>query len=167
MTQRADMFGTEAGLISGDLYKLPNRRFIPAAIRNMACQGRNLQFLGGVHTDSIQAGGAGLTEASAVEATLSEFCERYSAACYGVKTFLYGSYNELSRRHRCLDPACLRLYADWQYDSEAFPIQRFQRDTMVNWVKAKLLLDQSDIYVPAFLVFMPYIAFGDDTNSYM
>lgn len=150
-------FNTKGGLISGDLYKIPNRRFMPSIVFQTACEGKNLEFLG-CNTNEIPAGSIGLSYEQSVIGTIGEFVERYSASIYDTNNLVWSNYNSLIKKnYNVLDPELIKPYSNKQYSNKKLNLTPITKDIKIDWIKGYDFLNKEDIYVPAPLIFLPYI----------
>lgn len=113
--------------------------------------------------DTIFGGGKGFRFDATVLSTLGEAAERVVAALMcgtpdlpGLR--ILGSWSELdasglNARH----PSTVRLFSDAQYDSPSFLYERFETDSIIQWVAGRHLRSGEEVYVPAQLVDMVHI----------
>ena len=158
--------GTEAGLLTGKIVHLPNRKLLPNILYQASCESTSLKYVGSL-SDTVVSGGIGFSEHEAIMSTVGEFVERYSSGYIKKERLIYGSYNELKKKgHKLMDPALVKLYSADQYvqfKADGFNIVPFTADEPAHWVKGvDLKNNEEEIYVPAFLVFLPYDTFGKE-----
>ncbi|MFA8298925.1 MAG: YcaO-like family protein [Hyphomicrobiales bacterium] len=162
--------GTEAGLLTGKLVRLPNRKLLPNIIYQSSCDSYNLGFAGALNSNVV-SGGIGLSERDAEMSTIGEFVERYSSGFITKDRLQYGSYKELKAKgENVLSPSLIKLYSEEQYKQfakDGFDIVSFDEDESVHWIRGvDLKNDDQIIWMPAFLVFLPHDSFGVE-RSYL
>ncbi|MGE5541639.1 MAG: YcaO-like family protein [Bacillota bacterium] len=99
-------------------------------------------------------GGAALTKDRAVMSAIGESVERYCAG-------MYDPLEQVEARYRDLDgeavpPWAFTLFSEKQYQADGFPLSRPSEDTVFRWVKGRSLARDSDVFVPACFVYVPY-----------
>jgi ribosomal protein S12 methylthiotransferase accessory factor len=104
--------------------------------------------------------GAGLTEADAVQAAVAECVERYCAGVVDRNRLLVGSWHELSERESLVPPSEIALFADWQ--QKLLPRPAFDKDSVVSWIAGSSLVSGRRRWVPAALVYIPYLVQDDE-----
>lgn len=150
------IISTEAGLIPSNLYKTPTRNFLPSGLHQTSCEGMHLTQVGAL-TDSVLGCSIGLSLESSIKATLGEFCERYCAAHLNSRAFKSATYLELVESGEpALHPKKLKLYAEWQYLNENFPYKQLTPIDKISWIKGFDLINNYALWIPAFLVYLPY-----------
>ncbi|WPL51004.1 YcaO-like family protein [Sphingobacterium bambusae] len=150
--------GSFAGFLSGNIYFIPNRLFMPKELHHTACEGRNLQYVG-AQLDSLSGGSISFDKKSAILSTFGEFIERYSASFqseHSHKLHRGISYRELEKTENVVDVKYLRHYQETQFGQANFPFARLEPDDPIDWVKGHCLLHNESFYYPAELVFLPY-----------
>lgn len=100
-------------------------------------------------------GGAGITRADAYHSAIGEAIERYCAGFYDEAHFLKTSYSEM--RDRAVDIHKIVLYSESQYASLDFPYKKIFDETVINWDLGWSVSQKKEIYVPASLVYLPYV----------
>jgi len=107
--------------------------------------------------DATEYGGGGdLTKVGALLSACGEVVERYCSSFISKQDIIQGSYNSLKNRARLLDPETVALFSENQYRQKDFPFKKFTKDSSIEWTRAYSHKQQSEIYVPAFLVYLPY-----------
>lgn len=148
---------TEAGLITDSLFLSPGRWFMPPNLVNTSCVSYNGLFAG-ANTNQLQGAAIGFSKGESVSSTIGEFCERYcSALPPSQNEVILASYAELrASKLLAMVPSSISLYAANQYASSGFPYEPFKDTDEVLWVRGKNLDTGLDVYVPAFLVYLPH-----------
>lgn len=149
---------TEAGLITGNLFQVPSRWFLPEGLFQISCDSANMHYVG-MGTDIVLGSAIGTTQRSALGSAIGEFCERYCASLAPASRLTVASYAQMVAQHgeaAVLPPNAYRLYADWQYAQPAFPYRRCADEAPIAWVQGQSLLHPQPVWVPAYLVFMPH-----------
>lgn len=152
------ILNSEAGLITGDLYQMPCRWFLPEGLFQTSCDSNNMHYVG-ANNSTLTGAAIGTNLRSAINSTIGEFCERYCAAQESAGQLVKATYEEMVARHgtgAVLLPAAYSLYADWQYAQPNFPYRRCQPDDTVAWVQGRNLLSGLPMWVPAYLVYLPH-----------
>ena len=98
--------------------------------------------------------GKGMTLEAAKLSALGEAVERYSASCLDYSEITYKCRNDLNGD--TLDPRKLVLYASEQYKN--LPYSRYQDKNRMGWVRARSLVTDNLVNVPALAVYMNYQA---------
>lgn len=160
--------GTEAGLLTGKIVHLPNRKLLPNILYQASCESLNLGYAGSL-SDSVVSGGIGFSEEEANMSTIGEFVERYASGYIDKERLTYGSYKELKEKGlNVMHPDTVKLYSDEQYKNFAeagHTLIPFNVDESVHWIRGVDLKNNEEvIYVPAFLVFLPYNTFGKENT---
>lgn len=159
----AEILNQEAGLISGSVFTIPNRNFMPPGLFATAIKGASLHLLTESRfNNEIVGSSISFSYEHSLRASVGEFVERYCANFYNPGDCLTGSYEALSATHNLMHPATVRIFADWQYEqpTDVFPFRRLGVTDVIRWMKAYDYLRRQPIYVPLFLVFMQ--ASGND-----
>lgn len=120
---------------------------------------------------SYHIGGAGVFPDEAIIRSLAETAERYSQLVAEISchhTVLLTSHEELASRSEAVVAADkLRFFSPAQYGRTGFPFQPFSRDRLYGWVKAPSLLTETDVWVPAQLVFLGYKLRNNEGESWL
>lgn len=163
-----DLFNKNAGFITDSILKIPNRRFIPKSLIQVACTGRNLNFLG-CKVDTINAGSINFNYTDSLKGALGEFVERYSASLYRNADFHINTYQKLKETNRnVIDKKLLRYYSKIQYDKlQNENICPLGKCDLIEWVKAYDYINSNYIYVPAYSIYMPYFSKVNSPHDYM
>jgi ribosomal protein S12 methylthiotransferase accessory factor len=110
--------------------------------------------------ESIFAGGKGFTMYKAICSSLGEAFERFMACLeyfYEKDNIIVGSYNELEKMgYSLMDPEKFEIFSDSQFEEDNFLFDRFDKDSVVSWIKMKELLTEKEVYLPACLILMYY-----------
>lgn len=96
-----------------------------------------------------------LTRPEAMIKALGEAVERYCSAVFRLHDFVYASYREIG--DSVLDPKRLMSFSHKQLATDKFKQFRFDDDTRLRWVKGYSLTQHRPLYVPAQLIYVPYI----------
>lgn len=151
-----ELFG-RAGLINGSFGMSPLRQFMPKGLYSYVATGKNLH-LQGCSTETLSAGSIDFSSHSAMQKCIGEYVERLFASIVDLSKSVKGSYQYLtSKGLNLLNPTLLRLYADWQYQDDDFPFKKLEHDDEIDWIKGYDYINKTEIYIPAFLVFIGYI----------
>ncbi|GAA3206292.1 hypothetical protein GCM10020256_01290 [Streptomyces thermocoprophilus] len=94
---------------------------------------------------------------AAQQAAVGEAIERYCGNYVDPARLICGSFASLTARGlNVVDPATLVLYSEAQYDTPGFPFPRFTADSECAWVKGWSHTQNTEVYVPAFLVYVAW-----------
>lgn len=93
-------------------------------------------------------GGKGFTRNQAKYSAIGESLERYSARLFGYENLITGTYDNLSKKYRVVDPTTLTL--DRNYVNPYSPKKQYE------WIHAKNLTDGNGYLITANSVFFPY-----------
>jgi ribosomal protein S12 methylthiotransferase accessory factor len=96
-----------------------------------------------------------LTRHEAMMKALGEAVERYCSAVYRVHDFVYASYRELG--DRAVAPQRFLSFSQKQMAADPFQQFRFDDDTRFRWVQGYSLTQHRPLYVPAQLIYVPYV----------
>lgn len=165
--RHSSIMTTEAGLISGNLYKIPNRWFLPSGLHQTSCDADHLDFVDS-NIERVLGSAIGLSQKDSIASTLGEFFERYCSAYQLKKNLVQASYEDLTRSGRnALSPKSLKYYADWQMASGSVPYKRFTVEEQISWIEGRDMITGENILVPAFSVFLPHNRYFDNNNDYL
>ncbi|MFC0582982.1 YcaO-like family protein [Micrococcoides hystricis] len=94
-------------------------------------------------------------------AAIGESVERYCGNILDTHPVIFASYDQMLRQGRqAVDPDTLVLYSDRQYSEPGFPFVRLTRELPVHWVPGLRMSDQSEVWVPASLVYVNWYSAG-------
>ena len=158
---------TEAGLITGNLYHMLSRWFLPGGLFHSSCDSNNMEYIG-ANTSTVKGSSIGTDKHSAVQSAIGEFCERYCAAQQVASRLTVASYVQLVDQHgqeAVFSPDAYQLYAAWQYEDPTFPYRPYLPEDPIAWVRGRNMLNEQPIWIPAFLVYMPHNAVRYDRGS--
>ena len=96
--------------------------------------------------------GKGLTTDDAIRSAVGEAVERYSASLPDPARIVWKRPDELAGDR--LDPRCLPLYSDDQYERTGFPYVPFDPAVAHPWVRGRWLGTGADVWVPAVTAFL-------------
>ncbi|WP_041257614.1 YcaO-like family protein [Fibrella aestuarina] len=153
----SEVIDREAGLISGTLFSIPNRQFMPAGLFATALKGTSLHMLTeSSYNNAIVGSSISFSQEQSLRASVGEFVERYCANFYLPGNCIMGSYETLSATYPLMHPSEIKLFADWQYKQprERFPFRKLTVTDEIRWIRATDYLNQRPIYVPLFMVYM-------------
>lgn len=110
----------------------------------------------------IRAANRGAACAVTWERALAKACgesvERYCSAYFDFSSMLLASPEELSQRGlRHILPGGVYAFADWQYEQPGFRFQPVRGADRLRWVAATELSRADEVWVPASLVYVPYM----------
>lgn len=108
----------------------------------------------GVECDP-ETGAAGYTEAHASAAALGELVERYSCGYCDRDALRLASQDELGDEARGMD--VFRIHSAEEYARPSWPFLPYDPAVEINWAEGKSLVSQERCYVPASLVYIPYV----------
>ena len=107
------------------------------------------------HKNFAAAGGAAADRGSALAKAIGEAVERYCAALYEVEELPMSSCKAAS--FPCVPPEEFALYSREQYTQPGFPFVPFTDTTPVRWAPTVDAATGNTYYVPAAMVFIPYV----------
>ncbi len=124
-------------------------------------QASNTEALGGYRNFFI-GGAAAATREMALVKTIGETIERYCPAIYNKNELSLTSY--VKAKFSCIHPNDFALYNQAQYNTPEFLLRPFKDTIPVRWVEMTDLYQHSSIYVPAVMVYLPYVFYknGDE-----
>src|SRR5918911_2581384 len=102
-------------------------------------------------------GGAGLTREAARWAAIGEAVERYCSSVFFPDEFLLGTYEEVRRHGRAVDPRTFALFHPKQRDSVRYAW--VDDDPRLCWTWGYSLTAREPTLIPASLVYIPYYPF--------
>jgi ribosomal protein S12 methylthiotransferase accessory factor len=108
-------------------------------------------------------GGASVDRERAAAKAIGEAVERYCAALYEVEDLPLCSSADAAFKH--VPPAQFALHSSQQYEQPGFPWVPFGTDTAVRWVEATDFEKQVSVFVPAAMVFVPYVYYRGSGDS--
>lgn len=118
-------------------------------------------------TSRLHSGGAASPDfIETLSKSIGEFLERYSFTLYQRKDFLHSSAKNLqlaNKKH--LDIFKLAGFADWQ--KKRFPERQFDETSNFFWVKGRELLSNTQILIPAQLVFWNYNVYQEPKEPFL
>lgn len=103
----------------------------------------------------MRGGGASVSREGAMAKALGEAIERYCGALYSRRACPLTSFDDAP--FPCVDPSAFALYRDDQYASGLIDFVPFTKDLPVRWTRAVDVETWRETYVPAAMVFVPYI----------
>ena len=109
----------------------------------------------GVREFPGDAGSVGFTRDEAILGAIGECVERYCYSYFDERDTLVASMRELRGAVMSFDR--FELFADEQYGRPGFPFARFRPDVPIRWVRAHDLPGGNPVWVPACLVYIPYV----------
>lgn len=112
----------------------------------------NHRFLNKEEKEDRTASGKGMTIAEAQASALGEALERYSGACWNIEEIIFRRRSELDGES--LDPHELVLFAPSQYAELRY--STYSDESVFGWVRARSLISDQLVFVPALAVFMNY-----------
>ena len=92
---------------------------------------------------------------AAEAAAIGEALERYSGSYVPHDRIVVAAASELG--DEAVEPSRFALFSEAQYAHPGFPFRPFRRDTVVGWVDGFSLPEGRRVYLPAQLVFMPWV----------
>ena len=107
------------------------------------------------HQNFSYGGGASSSRELAAAKAIGEAVERYCSAVYELDACPLATFD--SAPFPCVPPDQFALYSREQYASPGFPYVQFTRSTPVRWTPLMDLASNETWYVPACMVFMPYV----------
>ncbi|MCU7558630.1 YcaO-like family protein [Macrococcus capreoli] len=110
-------------------------------------------------SQSLFGGGKGDNYSKILISTLGEMFERIigALAYYTDKdNLIFGSYKDLSKQFNLISPDKIKLFAPEQIEKEKVFYNNFTEDSKVRWVKGTYLNKNTEIWVPAQLVYIFY-----------
>lgn len=115
-------------------------------------------FLSEVRDTHLACSGKGVTKEAAWASCLGEAVERYSGGCWDAQELVLARRRELDGRS--VDPTDLGLYRPDQYAT--LPYAPYRDDSVLRWARARSLVHDDELWLPAIAVFMEYQAHGPD-----
>lgn len=104
---------------------------------------------------SIWGSGVSHDRTLAMAKAIGEAIERYCAAIYHSHDFTLSSYE--SAPFTCAQPDQFALFSPSQYEEKGFPFVPFNRKSLLRWSPALDLVTGKHLFVPAQMVFLPYV----------
>ncbi len=103
----------------------------------------------------IKGGCCHSNENSAILGTIGEVVERYSASLFNVNELVVSDYRNLKKN--AISPNSFALFHKEQLSDPDFPFMKFDSTTVVSWFPMKDLTTGLEVYVPAQLIYMPFL----------
>jgi ribosomal protein S12 methylthiotransferase accessory factor len=100
--------------------------------------------------------GYGVDRRRVQAAAIGEAVERYSAGFVPEEELVTATARELGPTAAA--PASFALFAPEQHATPGFPFAPFTADTRLRWVRARLLADGTDAWLPAQLVYLGFLS---------
>lgn len=120
-----------------------------------------------VFAKRIRPGGKGLTAGRAELSALGEAAERLFsklASWWASPGYRYGPAGRIGGPgEQVLGPESLPLFAEEQYESPAWPFDRFTERSLLGWAKGTRLLSGQLVWVPAQLAYFGYRRLADES----
>lgn len=126
-----------------------------ASIPNETARTLGADFAG--HTGAI-----GETWVEAATGAVGELVERYCSTAQS--SLLYSSKQDLPARGYSMQD--LGVYSKAQYMSERFPFRMLADDEETTWVAGRDMNDGSQVFVPACMVYIPYVPQYEDRRDW-
>ncbi len=134
---------------------------VPAALTTRQCDVADIRAVSRWANNVLCQGSTFNDVRGADLAALGESVERYCGNILDTLPVTHASFDELTRRGTpALDPAELVLYSDAQYAARGFPFVPLTRDTRVHWVPGRSLSRDTELLVPASMVYVNWYAAG-------
>lgn len=134
-----------------NIYRIPNYNDEPQLYQYFS------QFTDKYHpelTKEAVASGVSFEKNRALLKLLGETAERYALSLNNHKKFINKSFYELSNDHRnAINPIEVALITDSSNKNQ----QKDLVNTKFNWIEGKSLITNKNIFIPAQLVFIPYV----------
>ena len=113
---------------------------------------RTLSLGGGTYPGN--SGGAGYDWESSILSALGEGFERYCPIFYDRSKLIKSSFINLNEN--AIVPEKFTLFHPEQYKDKKFKLFPFLNETEIHWTKGYDLINNSEIYVPASQIYMPF-----------
>ena len=110
--------------------------------------------------DNPISGSTSLIRDQAIVGAIGEAVERYSAAFVPYDQITVRPYSSITSD--AIAPWSLTLYEDEQYQNADFGYSRVRPDDPIGWVSGHSLTRGTDVLVPAFSVYQPYVSLADE-----
>jgi len=117
----------------------------------------------GMNENFSHTGGASSLREKAIAKAIGEAVERYCSSIVNIKSLPLTSYSNAT--FPSIHPSLFALYGKKQYETPGFPWARFTEQTRIRWTVATDPLTKSHYYVPAAMVYVPYIYFDDTAGE--
>lgn len=121
---------------------------------SFTAQACNTSCLGG-QPNFGEGGGSSLDRRAAMAKAIGEAIERYCCALYDPGEFPYCNF--VSAPFLCTPPDSYAIFSQTQLSQKKFPFLPFTKETKVRWTPAIDLHNQETWYVPAAMVYLPYL----------
>lgn len=95
--------------------------------------------------------GKGATEDEAIQGAIGEAVERYCGAHANARLFKRARWEEV--KDRAISPNECVLYSERQYRTKDFPYLPWNPETEIDWIPARELPGDSDVFAPASLIY--------------
>ena len=94
-------------------------------------------------------------ENGAILGTIGEVVERYSASLYNNRELVVSDFRNLKKN--AISPNRYALFHKEQLNDPKFPFKKFDSESVVSWFPMKDLTTGAEVYVPAQLIYMPFL----------
>lgn len=150
MIEQTSLFG-QYSFLNTPVIIPPKHPLTPKNLKEFVIVSSNLKYYG-CKNDYIPGGGFNFTVENAYNSALGEFCERYSCSFIKDNNLIYGSYQEIKDKYKCLSIEKIRYYTSNQYKDPTFRFQKLEVLEKIYWKWCKDYLNDSMILIPYFMV---------------
>ncbi|MHC0431533.1 YcaO-like family protein [Streptomyces sp. O3] len=148
--------GRETGIVTR-IKPWETRHGIPAQLHTCSVDVARLRRVMQLAADPAAFGTSWESHEAARDAAVGEAIERYCGNYVDQDQLVHGSFRTLTAQGlRPVAPETLVLYSEDQYATPGFPFPRFTRDSECAWVKGWSHTQNTDVHVPAFLVYVAW-----------
>jgi len=110
-------------------------------------------------------GAVGLTWEEAEIGAIGEGIERYCGAFQHEERILFKSAAEAELAGKVITMEDVELYSEQEMQHPEFPFKIPARDEVTTWVTGTGMLDDEKYYVPASMVYIPYVPYDKEKKS--
>ncbi|MEV6949165.1 YcaO-like family protein [Streptomyces sp. NPDC051172] len=151
-----EVVGRETGIVTR-VKPWETRHGIPSKLHTCSVDVARMRRVMELAADPAAFGTSWESAEAAQQAAVGEAIERYCGNYVDPALLVRGSFASLTARGvNALDPALLVLYSEAQHATPGFPFPRFTADSECAWVKGWSHTQQTEVYVPAFMVYVAW-----------
>jgi thiazole/oxazole-forming peptide maturase SagD family component len=115
------------------------------------------------HMQRIGNSGAGFDAESAEQSAIGESLERYAASYINFDEIIVDSYKGMEDKgHKLVKPEEFELFSEGQYNAQAFPYKKFNKNTVIGWSECYRYSNEESVFVPSAFIYIPYIKNDDE-----
>lgn len=138
------------GFINKPKINVARNIFLPEGLFERALYSDNL-FTVGNQKPIVNGSGISFQKEQADLAALGEYVERYASSFQNKNGLVFGTFNNLSKKHNCYHPDKINYYSESQTKSSEFQLRKLNENTPIHWIWCKSFLNEENILLPFFM----------------